>query len=261
MKRKLKIVGLVSAAAVLIGVIVFLKTNLGSVFVWNISNGGKLILPLVTVAALIDSINPCAFSVLLITIAFLFSLNKSRGEILKIGGFYVLGLFLVYILIGLGFLQALHLFNTPHFMDKIGAGFLIVWALINLVNEFFPRFPIKLKIPNFAHAKMGQLMHQASLPTAFLLGMLVGLCEFPCTGGPYLMVLGLLHDTGTWGRGLGYLLYYNLIFILPLVIALVAASNQTLLAKVDYWRKQETKQFKIWGSVAMILLALAMLAF
>ncbi len=260
MKSKYKIVGLVSLAILIVGALIFLKTNLGSVFVWNISNGGKLILPLVTVAALIDSINPCAFSILLLTIAFLFSLNKTRGEILKIGGFYVLGLFLVYIMIGLGILQALHLFNTPHFMAKIGAGFLIVWALINVVNEFFPKFPIKLKIPRSAHAKMGQLMHQASLPTVFLLGMLVGLCEFPCTGGPYLMVLGLLHDTGTWSRGLGYLLYYNLIFILPLVIALIAASNQTLLAKVDYWRKKETKQFKIWGSVAMILLAILMLA-
>ncbi len=260
MKSKYKIAGLISLVVFIAGAIVFLNTGSGTEFVWNISNGGKLILPLVSVAALIDSINPCAFSILLITIAFLFSLNKSRSEILKIGGFYVFGLFLVYILIGLGILQALHLFNTPHFMAKIGAGFLIVWALINIINEFFPSFPIKFRIPSSAHAKMGELMHKASLPTALFLGMLVGLCEFPCTGGPYLMVLGLLHDTGTWGRGLGYLLYYNLIFILPLVIALVAASNQSLLAKVDFWRKQETKKFKLWGSLAMILLALAMLA-
>jgi len=213
------------------------------------------------VAALIDSINPCAFSILLITIAFLFSLSKTRSEILKIGGFYVAGLFAVYILIGLGILQALHLFNTPHFMAKIGAGFLIVWALINVADEFFPSFPIKLRIPRFVHSKIGELMKRASLPTAFLLGMLVGLCEFPCTGGPYLMVIGLLHDTATWGKGLAYLLYYNLIFILPLMVALVAASNRALLSKIDYWRRQETRKFKIWGSVAMILLAILMLSF
>ena len=171
------------------------------------------------------------------------------------------GLFVVYVLIGLGILQALHLFNTHHFMAKIGAGFLIVWALINIIGEFFPAFPIKLRIPRSAHNKMGELMRRASLPTAFLLGMLVGLCEFPCTGGPYLLVLGLLHDTATWGKGLGYLLYYNLIFILPLLVALIAASNRTLLSKVDYWRKQETGKFKIWGSVAMILLAILMLSF
>lgn len=258
---KFKFLGLVLAVALIVGFLIFLKTNAGSVFVWNISNGGKLIFPLVSVAALIDSINPCAFSILLITIAFLFSLSKTRSEILRIGGFYVAGLFTVYILIGLGILQALHLFNTPHFMAKIGAGFLIVWALINVIGEFFPSFPIKLRIPRSAHNKMGELMRRASLPTAFLLGMLVGLCEFPCTGGPYLVVLGLLHDTATWGKGLGYLMYYNLIFIFPLIVALIVASNRNLLSKVDYWRKQETRRFKIWGSVAMILLAILMLSF
>ena len=258
---KLKFFGLVLAAAVIAGVLIFLKTGAGTMFVWNISNGGKLILPLISVAALIDSINPCAFSILLITIAFLFSLSKTRKEILKIGGFYVAGLFAVYVLIGVGILQALHLFNTPHFMAKAGAGFLIVWALINIIGEFFPNFPIKLRIPSSVHGKIGELMRRASLPTAFLLGMLVGLCEFPCTGGPYLMVIGLLHDTASWGKGFSYLLYYNLIFILPLVVALIAASNRALLSKVDYWRKQETKKFKIWGSVAMILLAVLMLSF
>ena len=258
---KLKFFGLVLAAAVIAGVLIFLKTGAGTMFVWNISDGGKLILPLISVAALIDSINPCAFSILLITIAFLFSLSKTRREILKIGGFYVIGLFVVYVLIGLGILQALHLFNTPHFMAKVGAGFLIVWALINVADEFFPNFPVKLRIPRAVHSKIGELMRSASLPTAFLLGMLVGLCEFPCTGGPYLMVIGLLHDSTTWSKGLGYLLYYNLIFILPLVVALIAASNHALLSKVDYWRKQETKKFKIWGSVAMILLAILMLSF
>lgn len=259
MKSKYKIISLAAVVIAITGALIFLKTNAGTAFVWNISNGGKLVLPLITVAALLDSINPCAFSILLITIAFLFSLSKTRSEILKIGGFYVFGLFTVYILIGLGILQALHLFNTPHFMAKIGAGFLMVWALINIINEFFPSFPVKLKIPNSAHAKMGQLMHQASLPTAFLLGLLVGLCEFPCTGGPYLMVLGLLHDTASWRKGFGYLIYYNLIFILPLAVALIAASNQTLLAKVDSWRKKETKKFKLWSSLAMVLLAMAML--
>ena len=261
MKSKSKIIVAIAAAVGLAGLMIFLKTGAATQLVWNVSDGGKLIFPLVSVAALIDSINPCAFSILLITIAFLFSLQKTRGEILKIGGFYVLGIFIVYILIGLGILQALHLFNTPHFMAKVGAGFLVVWALINLINEYFPAFPVKLKIPHAAHTKMGELMQRASLPTAFLLGALVGLCEFPCTGGPYLMVLGLLHDTATRAKGLGYLVYYNLIFILPLAAALVLASDQNLLAKVDHWRKAETRKFRIWGSLAMILLAIAMLSF
>ena len=103
-------------------------------------------------------------------------------------------------------------------------------------------------------------MKQASLPAAFMLGALVGVCEFPCTGGPYLMVLGLLHYQGTYLRGLGYLLVYNLIFVLPLVAVLLIASQPSLLAKVQNWKKQNTGNLRYAGGILMILLGLAMLA-
>lgn len=242
---------------ILIGTAVLLGNYSGaSGWVWTISNQGQWFLPLLAVSAIIDSINPCAFGILILTIAFLFSIGKNRLGILKIGGVYILGLFAAYLLIGLGILQALHLFNTPHFMGKVGAILLIVLAGINLINEFFPSFPIKLRIPHAAHSKIAELMEKASLPTAFILGGLVGLCEFPCTGGPYLMVLGLLHDRGTYLSGVGYLLLYNLIFVLPLVIIMLVASNKILLEKVNNWKKAETKHMRVLGSLAMIVLGI-----
>src|SRR3989344_1563488 len=174
MTKKLKTT--LIAAAVILGVVAFFKWSpFGTDLLWQMSQGGKLLFPLVTVAALLDSINPCAFSILLITVAFLMSLKESRSRILAIGGFYIVGIFAVYVLIGLGLLQALHLFNTPHFMAKAAAGVLILFGLINLINHYFPRFPIKLKIPDAAHAKIGELIKKATLPGAFLLGALVGL--------------------------------------------------------------------------------------
>src|SRR3990167_8512835 len=188
MNKKLFV--LLGIAVALIGSLAAIKFgNIGTTALWNLSQEGKWVLPLVGISALIDSINPCAFSVLLLTIAFLLSVGKLRSGILKIGSFYIFGIFLAYMLIGLGLLQALHIFNTPHFMAKVGAGLLITLGLINLINEFFPAFPIKLRIPHSAHHKMAVLMEKSSMMTAFLLGGLVGLCEFPCTGGPYLMVL------------------------------------------------------------------------
>lgn len=259
MNKKLAV--LVGIAVVLFGGVLLLKIgNVGTTMLWNLSDGGKWMLPLVGVAALIDSINPCAFGILLLTIAFLLSLQKTRGSILKIGGVYILGLLTVYFLIGLGILQALHLFNTPHFMAKVGAALLIALGGINLINEFIPSFPIKLRIPQAAHAKMASLMNKASLPAVFLLGALVGLCEFPCTGGPYLMVLGLLHDQGTYLTGVGYLLLYNLIFIFPLVLILFIASDNALLTKVQAWKKSETKHMRLWGGIAMVILGLLIFA-
>lgn len=255
MSKKLAI--LVSAAIIIFGTVLFLKIgNVGTAVLWDLSNEGTWLLPLVGIAALIDSINPCAFGILLLTIAFLFSIGKMRGGVLKIGGVYILGLFTVYILIGLGILQVLHLFNTPHFMAKVGSVLLIALGAINLINEFFPSFPIKLRIPQAAHGKIAELMNKASLPTAFLLGALVGLCEFPCTGGPYLMILGLLYDQGTYLSGVGYLLLYNIIFVLPLVVILFIASDGTLTEKVMEWKKSEMKHMRVWGGIAMIILGI-----
>src|SRR3989344_2365638 len=251
-----------AAIILLVGIVFFLKwSSFGSQALWNLSNGGKWLFPLVAVSALIDSINPCAFSILLLTIAFLFSLGRARHQILQIGGVYILGIFLVYLVIGLGILHALHLFNTPHFMAKVGAVLLIVLGSVNLINEFFPSFPIKLKIPNAAHHKMAGLMEKASLPTAFALGGLVGICEFPCTGGPYLMILGLLHDKVTYLNGVGYLMLYNLIFILPLVIILLIASNKGLLEKVKIWQQSERPHMRLGGGIAMVVLGILIFFF
>ena len=252
---KSKLIALVTLTALLVGIILFLRYGtISSSLVWSISGGGEWLLPLVALSALIDSINPCAFSVLLLTIAFLLSVGKLRSGILKIGGFYIFGIFLAYMLIGLGLLRALHIFDTPHFMAKVGAGLLIVLGLINLINEFFPAFPIKLRIPHSAHHKMAVLMEKSSMMTAFLLGGLVGLCEFPCTGGPYLMVLGLLYDKATYLQGVGYLLLYNLIFIAPLAVILLIASDKTLLGKVTEWQQNEKSAMRLWGGIAMVTL-------
>ncbi len=248
------------AVALAVSVVFFRWGTTGTAALWAMSNEGTWLLPLVSVAALVDSINPCAFSVLLVTMAFLFSLGKLRSSILQLGTAYVLGIFLVYMLIGLGMLQVLHLFNTPHFMAKLGASLLIVLGLVTLANHFVPAFPVKVKMPQFAHGRMAQLMEKASLPSAFVLGGLVGVCEFPCTGGPYLMVIGLLHDRATHAAGLGYLLLYNLIFVLPLVVILLIASDRSLLSKVEAWKKANTGSMRLWGGQAMVLLGLLIFA-
>lgn len=255
-----KFLGLIAIGLGLVAVAVILQNSIGTAsFIWKISEGGVWLLPLVGVAALIDSINPCAFSILILTIAFLFSVGKLRSGVLKIGGAYIAGIFAAYMLIGLGLLEILHIFNAPHFMAKVGSVLLIALGAINIINDLFPSFPIKLRIPRAAHQKIGTFMERASVPTALALGVLVGLCEFPCTGGPYLMILGLLHDNATFFPGLGYLLLYNFIFVLPLLVILFIASDRKLLDKVQEWRKSEVKRIHLWSGIAMIILGVLIL--
>lgn len=255
-KRKLKIIILIGLIILLFGLVAILRfSSFGIEVTWKLSSGGKFLLPLVIIGALIDSINPCAFSVLLLTIAFLFNLGKNYRQVLLIGGTYIFGIFIAYILIGLGILRALHLFGVPHFMAKVGAVILIIWGGIEILNAVLPKFPLRLSIPRAAHNQMAVLIEKGSAPTAFILGGLVGVCEFPCTGGPYLIILGLLHDSATYLKGLGYLIFYNFIFVLPLLVILFLASEKRIVERIQAWRKKESKAMRLWTGVAMIGLA------
>lgn len=250
----------VVTALVLIAALVTFRFWVSPTVLWAWSNGGQFLLPLVVVSALLDSLNPCAFAVLLLTLAFLFQIGRQRTQVLRIGAVYIAGVFAVYVLIGLGILQVLHLFNTPHFMAKVGAALLLALGLINLVNHFWPRFPLKLKIPAASHVAMGKLVDRASLPAAFLLGALVGLCEFPCTGGPYLMILGLLHDYSVsdlaYWQGIGYLLFYNVLFVAPLVLMLLLSASPEVLGRISGWQKTHAGKMRLYGGIAMVLLGL-----
>ncbi len=259
MTKKLAV--LVVSILLVFGLVWFFRAeNIGTAALWSLSDGGTWLLPLVGVAALIDSINPCAFSILILTITFLVSIGKLRSSVLAIGGAYIFGIFVVYLMIGLGLLQALHLFDTPHFMGLVGASFLMLLGLVNVLNVLVPAFPFKPRIPQAAHHRIAVLMHRVTLPTAVVLGALVGLCEFPCSGGPYLMVLGLLNDRATYFSGVGYLFLYNLVFILPLVLILVVASDKSVLGKVQQWQQSNRTGMRVGGGVVMIALGALVLA-
>ena len=240
----------------IVGIVILKNSSVTASFIWDLSNKGAWLLPLVLISALLDSVHPCSFSILLITIAFLFGIQMTRKKILQIGGIYIAGIFMAYLLIGLGILKVLHLFNTPHFMGKLGATLLIVFGIINLVNYLFPKFPIKFKIPSVSHTAMGKLMEKASFPASFGLGLLVGICQFPCMGGPYLMVIGLLRDQVTYFSGFGYLVLYNLILIIPLVTVLWITADKIIVDKMQEWKKTNMQRVRFWAGLAMIIIGI-----
>ncbi|MEK7118474.1 MAG: cytochrome c biogenesis protein CcdA [Patescibacteria group bacterium] len=248
------LIGVGATFFVILGIVALKYSSGLSDFLWNISQGGVWLLPLVVVSAILDSVHPCSFSILLITIAFLFGLQMTRKKILQIGGLYVAGIFAAYFAIGVGLLHVLHLFDTPHFMGKLGAAALIIFGVLNLLGALVPNFPIKLKIPDAAHRQMARLINAISLPAAFALGLLVGLCQFPCMGGPYLMIIGLLHDQATYISGFGYLLFYNTILIAPLVVTLFFASHPLFLDKMKEWRATRMKNVHLVAGIAMTIL-------
>ena len=70
------------------------------------------------------------------------------------------------------------------------------------------------------------------------------------------MILGLLHDKVTYVKGLGYLVAYNLIFVLPLLLILLIASNRNLIEKVQQWQREERHNMRLWSGITMVLLGI-----
>jgi cytochrome c biogenesis protein CcdA len=211
--------------------------------------------PFVVTSALLDGINPCAFAVILLLLAFLFTLRQSRRRILQLGFIYILVIFLVYLGIGLGILRAVRLSSDPHFIANLGAWLLVALGSLNLIEYFFPKFPIKLHMPKFAAARANELIKQASLPATIGAAFLVGLCTFPCSGGIYVSVITLLNERATLGWGLVYLVLYNLLFVLPLIIILLGAGNRKTAKAWARWERTHAHRYRLIYGLGMIALA------
>jgi len=106
---------------------------------------------------------------------------------------------------------------------------------------------------------MAVLMEKTSFAAAFGLGLLVGVCQFPCMGGPYLMVIGLLRDQMTYFSGFWYLVLYNAILIVPLIVVLWIAADKTIVDKMQTWKVTNMQSMKLWVGGIMILLGIIIL--
>ena len=217
------------------------------------------LLPAVIVTGLLDSVNPCAFAVILLLLAFLFTIRKSRNQILGLGAIYVGVIFLVYLAIGLGILSTVRLSDDPHFVARVGSYLLIGLGLLNLIEYLWPAFPIKLHMPAAAHKKVNQLLKVATVPATIGVGFIVGLCTFPCSGGIYVTIITLLNAKTTLGWGLVYLALYNILFILPLVIILLVVGNRVVAKQLGTWEREHALTLRLWFGVTMIGLGAAML--
>jgi len=103
-------------------------------------------------------------------------------------------------------------------------------------------------------------MRRATLPAVAVLGVLVGLCEFPCTGGIYVGILGLLSAQTSYWVGFGYLLIYNVMFVLPLVAILFGIGNRRVIGQFSRWEVQHKRQLKLGQGLVMIALGVGIIA-
>ena len=98
----------------------------------------------------------------------------------------------------------------------------MIAGLIQLKDGIWPDSPIHLRMPSFGGRKINQMMEKMSLPMAALVGVATTAFATPCMLPLYVGTASLLANSGLpMGMVLTYFLYYNLIFISPLILILV----------------------------------------
>ncbi len=196
-------------------------------------------------AAISDSINPCAFAVMLLLLSTILTRHKSRRKTLMAGIMFSLAVFLTYLAMGVWLFSALATANNTFVLKLVvWILWLLVW-LANLKDYFRYGKWFVMEVPFSWRPKMQELIHKVSSPRwAFFIGILVSLFLLPCSSGPYFTILWFLssQSKNLNFRWYLYLIVYNLIFVLPmLIIAIMVAfwyANVDKLAKVKHEKTQ-----------------------
>ena len=213
-------------------------------------------LALVLVSGLLDGVNPCAFTVLLLFIGLLASKPGNERQSLLMGGLYIVTIFLTYMAIGLSLYRLVEISEAANWVVKIGGVVMIGMGLLNLV-EFLRKKGFTLRMPFSGQMEVYNWMSRLTYPATVVAGVLVAIFEFPCTGAVYFSIVSLLASTETFSAGYMYLLLYNLVFILPLVIVFLLAwlGEQ----KIDALGAANHRYLKLISSLLFISLGIYLL--
>lgn len=228
----------------------------------------RITLPVVITAGLMDGINPCAFTVLLLFITAMLAtlqageqtVNAVRLRLVGMGSIYIAAIFLTYLALGVGVLKSLDFFTRQHVPARLGALLAVLFGLWMLKDYFLPDLGWRLQAPTKASELARRSARKATVPALIGGGFLIGLCTVPCSGAVYLGVLSLLALQPTALLGYGYLVLYNLVFVLPLVVILIAASARPTLSRLAHWNLHHKERVRLALGSGVVLMGLAILA-
>ena len=240
----------------------------------------------IIVAGLIDGINPCAFTVIVFFISFLAFQGYKKRELIVIGLAFIFAVFLTYILVGLGIFRFLYSLRQFYIVTKIIYYLIAIFCFIFSIFALYDLWlfiksgkteGMILQLPpaikSRIHAIIGLHYRKTKegkaettsqkhffklIMSAFITGFLVSLLEAVCTGQLYLPTIAfVLKNASLRLRALGYLLLYNLMFIVPLLIVLLFALLGTTSEGFSNFIKKHMATVKL--SMAIIFLGLGIL--
>ena len=208
---------------------------------------GEILLPVILAAA-VDSINPCAFTVFIVLLT-LISL-RMRKRVLRSGLSFIAAVFIAYLLMGFGLLQ---IFGGYYWLKYPVAGFGIFIAVLQ-ISDFLAEHHLSPVPQSFQRQTRSKLEKVTSPWGAFVVGLFVSFFLLPCTSGPYFIAISLISSQPSLGIPL--LLLYNVIFIVPFLMILYGVHKLAVkTASVKKWKQKSEKVLNLVAGVIILILS------
>ena len=224
-------------------------------------------------AGLIDGINPCAFVTIIFLLSYLALLEYGKKEIILVGLSFTLVVFATYLMIGLGFLKFVdYLQSIPdlaryvYYSGALIAGFA---GIMNLIDYFRIKRgslqDMNLKLNDGVRMKINTVIRKNIklrhyILGAGLIGFFVSVLELACTGQTYLpTVLFIVNTQGVQIKAIMMLMFYNLAFIVPLIIVFMLFFTGVTDKQLSVWLKKHAGKIKL--ATGIIFISMAVLLF
>ncbi len=232
-------------------------------------------------AAIVDSINPCTITVMVLLLGTILMIRGGRLMLLA-ASIFIGVVFISYFLMGLGIHYFVVSTDAANIFYKIvtGAAFILSLMEFNAYFNYKPGFfavempmflrPIlknafkKLKAAgedNNKEETNGKLLKNIFiLLLTAIIALICSIFLLPCSSGPYLMVLGMLSKAVTL-KLLMYLILYNIVFVMPMVIiTIVIYIGKTNIEEVSEMKEKYIRELHLISGLILFALFLVMLS-
>ncbi len=211
-----------------------------------------MVLAQITSLALVDAFNPCTISVMALLLSALV-IRKGCRDVLLGGMLFTVTVFVMYALYGAGLLQVVYAFGIQREIQLVLKVLLIVMALVefNAYLSYKPGFA-SMEMPMSFRPLAKKVVQSVESPLmAIPVAALCSILLLPCSSGPYVLALGILAKYPFFVM-LPFLIYYNILFTLPMVVLTVLVAFGTSPQRIMKLKEKYIKELHLIAGILLI---------
>ncbi len=232
----------------------------------------------VLLAGLLDGFNPCAIAMLLLFVSLL-GFSDNKRVLILVSVTYIFALFVSYFLIGTFLLNFLIKFSAQAHVINVVINWFVAFLCLflfffNLYDFFMTKNEkygkVKNQLPKWVQRYNKKIIKAFTnvinddenkkglftvLILTFVLGITLSVTELICTGQIYLGIIYGIHYLDSVYAYIA-LLFYNLMFVLPLIIIAIIAIKGKGVMSTSNWIREHLHIIKLASAIFFLGIAI-----